>query len=93
MAQIRQLLSGARSVLRHHSSDRRVDLLALPEGVPKLRRSVREYLGVPCADVELGVTELVGNAILHVGEEGTPVQGRVARAGVVNGTRCQRTAQ
>lgn len=40
---------------------------------------MRQYLGVPCADVQLCVTELVGNVIRHVGE-GTPVRVRVARA-------------
>ncbi|MBY8343487.1 ATP-binding protein [Streptomyces spinosirectus] len=56
-----------------------LDLLAFPDAVPELRRTVRQYLGVPCADVQLCVTELVGNVIRHVGE-GTPVRVRVARA-------------
>jgi anti-sigma regulatory factor (Ser/Thr protein kinase) len=57
-----------------------LDLLALPEAVAGLRRTVRQYLGVPCADVQLCVSELVGNVIRHVGE-GTPVRVRVARDG------------
>jgi anti-sigma regulatory factor (Ser/Thr protein kinase) len=57
-----------------------VDLLALPKAVPELRRSVREYVGAPCADVQLCVTELVGNVIRHLGE-GTPVRVRVERDG------------
>ncbi|MBZ9638261.1 ATP-binding protein, partial [Streptomyces sp. PSKA30] len=56
-----------------------VDLLALPKAVPELRRTVRDHLGVPCADVQLCVAELVGNVIRHVGE-GTPVRVRVSRA-------------
>lgn len=58
----------------------RLDMLALPDSVPALRRAVRDHLGVPCADVRLCVTELVGNVIRHVGE-GTPVRVRVARVG------------
>ncbi|MBA2947112.1 ATP-binding protein [Streptomyces sp. PSKA28] len=57
-----------------------VDLLALPKAVPELRRSVREYVGAPCADVQLCVTELVGNVIRHLGE-GTPVRVRVECGG------------
>ncbi|MGP4044151.1 ATP-binding protein [Streptomyces sp. 2A115] len=57
-----------------------LDLLALPKAVPDLRRTVRRHLGAPCADVQLCVTELVGNVVRHVGE-GTPVRVRVARAG------------
>ncbi|MFD7403406.1 ATP-binding protein [Streptomyces sp. NPDC059866] len=53
-----------------------VDLLALPEAVPELRRAVRHHLGVPCVDVQLCVTELVGNVIRHVGE-GAPMCVRV----------------
>jgi anti-sigma regulatory factor (Ser/Thr protein kinase) len=54
-------------------------LLALPESVHDLRRTVRQYLDAPCADVQLCVTELVGNVIRHLGE-GTPVRVRVVRA-------------
>ncbi|MER6980223.1 ATP-binding protein [Streptomyces carpinensis] len=54
-----------------------LDLLAVPEAVPGLRRAVRGYLGVPCPDVELCVTELVGNAIRNVGE-GVAVRVRVS---------------
>jgi hypothetical protein len=53
-----------------------VDLLAFPEVVPDLRRAVRRHLGVPCADVQLCVTELVTNVIRHV-REGAPVRVRV----------------
>ena len=38
-----------------------VDLLALPEAVPELRHAVRQRLGEPYPDIELCVTELVGN--------------------------------
>ncbi|MCX4454860.1 ATP-binding protein [Streptomyces sp. NBC_01340] len=54
-------------------------LPALPKSVPALRRTVRQYLDAPCADVQLCVTELVGNVIRHLGE-GTPVRVRVVRA-------------
>ncbi|MCX5090981.1 ATP-binding protein [Streptomyces sp. NBC_00365] len=53
-------------------------LSALPKSVPDLRRTVRQYLDAPCADVQLCVTELVGNVIRHLGE-GTPVRVRVVR--------------
>ncbi|WP_308402039.1 ATP-binding protein [Streptomyces shenzhenensis] len=55
-----------------------LDLLAVPEAVPGLRRTVRRYLGAPCADVQLCVTELVANVVRHVGE-GTPIRVRVVR--------------
>lgn len=45
-----------------------LDLLALPKAVPDLRRTVRRHLGVPCADVQLCVTELLANVVRHVGE-------------------------
>ncbi|MFJ9471386.1 ATP-binding protein [Streptomyces caniferus] len=51
-------------------------LLAVPKEVPVLRQRVREYLGGPCADVQLCVSEILGNVIRHVGE-GTPVVVRV----------------
>jgi anti-sigma regulatory factor (Ser/Thr protein kinase) len=53
-------------------------LLAVPEAVPELRRTVRRCLGAACADVQLCVTELVANVIRHVGE-GTPVRVRMVR--------------
>jgi signal transduction histidine kinase len=56
-----------------------IDLLALPKAVPELRRSVRQYVGASCGDVQLCVTELVGNVIRHLGE-GMPVRVRVNRA-------------
>ncbi|MFG2120725.1 ATP-binding protein [Streptomyces sp. NPDC048710] len=55
-----------------------VELVAVPKGLHGLRRTVRRYLDVPCADVQLCVTELVTNVIRHVGE-GTSVRVRVAR--------------
>ncbi|MFI1165803.1 ATP-binding protein [Streptomyces sp. NPDC020801] len=51
---------------------------SVPEAVPELRLTVREYLGAACPDVELCVTELVGNVIRHVGQ-GTVVRVSVAR--------------
>ncbi|WP_405782079.1 ATP-binding protein [Streptomyces sp. NBC_01378] len=63
-------------------SELAVDLLAVPKAVPELRRAVRGHLGPACAEVQLCVSELLGNVIRHVGE-GTPVRVRVARvAGV-----------
>ncbi|WP_328340029.1 ATP-binding protein [Streptomyces violaceus] len=55
-------------------------LAVAPEVVPELRRTLRACLGGPCADVQLCVTELVGNVIRHVGE-GAPVRVRVTRSG------------
>ncbi|MGF0176851.1 ATP-binding protein [Streptomyces sp. Marseille-Q5077] len=57
-----------------------VDLLALPKAVPELRRAVRERFGDFGGEVQLCVTELVGNVVRHVGE-GTTVSVCVARAG------------
>nr|WP_239158329.1 ATP-binding protein [Streptomyces sp. SID13726] len=54
-----------------------VRVLAVPEVVADLRRSVRRYLGSACGEVQLCVTELVANVVRHVGE-GTPIQVRVA---------------
>ncbi|WP_347105223.1 ATP-binding protein [Streptomyces sp. CB03238] len=59
-----------------------VTLLALPREVSVLRRVLREHVGAPCADLQLCVSELVGNVIAHVGE-GTPVTVRVG--GTVQG--------
>ncbi|MFE5395173.1 ATP-binding protein [Streptomyces sp. NPDC056568] len=56
-----------------------LDLLALPKAVPEARRQVRAYLGSPCPDVQLCVSELLTNVIDHVGE-GTPVALRLTRA-------------
>ncbi|MFC7895351.1 ATP-binding protein [Streptomyces sp. NPDC057381] len=56
-----------------------LDLLALPKAVPEVRRQVRAYLGSPCPDVQLCVSELLTNVIDHVGE-GTPVALRLTRA-------------
>ncbi|MFI5615972.1 ATP-binding protein [Streptomyces sp. NPDC051567] len=50
----------------------RIGLLALPQEVSALRHAVRAHLAAPCADLELCVSELVSNVIVHVGE-GTPV--------------------
>ncbi|WP_189186502.1 ATP-binding protein [Streptomyces albiflavescens] len=57
-----------------------MDVLAVPKVVPELRHAVRGHLGGPCPEVQLCVSELVGNVIRHVGE-GTPVRVRVTRAG------------
>ncbi|MFF8789997.1 ATP-binding protein [Streptomyces sp. NPDC015125] len=54
-----------------------LELLALPKEVPVLRRTVREHLGGPCAEVQLCVSEIVGNVIRHVGED-TPVVVRIS---------------
>ncbi|MGI5258617.1 ATP-binding protein [Streptomyces angustmyceticus] len=54
-----------------------LELIALPKEVPLLRRTVHAYLGRPCADVQLCVSEMLGNVIRHVGE-GTPVVVRVS---------------
>ncbi|RVU21347.1 ATP-binding protein [Streptomyces antnestii] len=59
--------------------DLEVELLAVPKAVPELRRAVRGHLGVACPEVQLCVSELLGNVIRHVGE-GTPVRVRVGRA-------------
>ncbi|MFD7775893.1 ATP-binding protein [Streptomyces sp. NPDC059753] len=55
-----------------------VELLAVPKAVPELRTAVRGYLGAACSEVQLCVSELLGNVIRHVGE-GTPVRVRVVR--------------
>ncbi|MEU9880181.1 ATP-binding protein [Streptomyces phaeochromogenes] len=55
-----------------------VDLLAVPKSVPEVRRAVREHLGVPCPEVQLCVSELLTNVIVHLGE-GTPVSLRLVR--------------
>ncbi|MGW2098270.1 ATP-binding protein [Streptomyces olivaceoviridis] len=55
-----------------------VEVVAVPKALQGLRRTVRRYLDAPCADVQLCVTELVGNVIRHVGE-GVSVRVRVAR--------------
>ncbi|WP_018564912.1 ATP-binding protein [Streptomyces sp. PsTaAH-124] len=53
-----------------------LELAAHPRAVAQVRRAVREHLGVPCGDVQLCVSELLSNVILHVGE-GAPVSVRV----------------
>ncbi|MFE6691392.1 ATP-binding protein [Streptomyces sp. NPDC057743] len=56
-----------------------VRLLAVPKEVPLLRRAVRAHLGTSAScEVELCVSELVGNVIRHVGE-GTPVSVHVTQ--------------
>ncbi|MEU6666421.1 ATP-binding protein [Streptomyces sp. NPDC046727] len=55
-----------------------VEVIAVPKALQGLRRTVRRYLDAPCADVQLCVTELVGNVIRHVGE-GVCVRLRVGR--------------
>ncbi|MEU5347241.1 ATP-binding protein [Streptomyces sp. NPDC020766] len=54
-----------------------LDLLAVPKSVPEVRRAVREHLGVPCPEVQLCVSELLTNVIVHLGED-TPVTVRLA---------------
>ncbi|MFE4250280.1 ATP-binding protein [Streptomyces sp. NPDC056910] len=61
-----------------------IELLAVPKAVPELRRAVRGYAGAACSEVQLCVSELLGNVIRHVGE-GTPVRVRVARVARVEG--------
>ncbi|MFI0788323.1 ATP-binding protein [Streptomyces lydicus] len=57
-----------------------LELLAVPKEVAGLRRAVGAYVGGgPGAEVQLCVSELVGNVIRHVGE-GTPVVVRVSGA-------------
>lgn len=51
-------------------------LLATPEAVAQVRRTVRAYAGGPCDDLQLCVSELVTNVLRHVGE-GVPVAVRV----------------
>ncbi|WP_330288872.1 ATP-binding protein [Streptomyces sp. NBC_00576] len=70
------------------TADFGAELLAVPKAVPELRRAVREWFGEDAygrvgGDVQLCVTELVGNVVRHVGE-GTPVSVRV---GCVDGAR------
>lgn len=68
-----------------------LDLLATPEAVPGVRRTVREYLGgVPCADLQLCVSELLTNVIRHLGD-GVPVTIRVTCAAVGGRTRLEVT--
>ncbi|MFE2040156.1 ATP-binding protein [Streptomyces sp. NPDC059477] len=49
------------------------------ELVSEARQAVRIYLGRPCPDVQLCLSELLANVIRHVGE-GTPVTVRLTRA-------------
>ncbi|MEV1051623.1 ATP-binding protein [Streptomyces sp. NPDC049887] len=67
-----------------------LELLATPEAVPDVRRTVREYLGVPCADLQLCVSELLTNVIRHLGD-GVPVTIRVTRAADGGRTRLEVT--
>ncbi|MEU1850456.1 ATP-binding protein [Streptomyces sp. NPDC019990] len=77
----RKLIAALRGAgLRDGSVLLEVVLAAVPEVVPELRRTLRACLGAPCPDVQLCVTELVGNVIRHVGE-GVPVRVRVSRSG------------
>ncbi|MFD3541661.1 ATP-binding protein [Streptomyces sp. NPDC058662] len=65
------------------NSDLTLRLLVTPGAIPLARHAVREHLGSP--DVELCVSELLTNALTHLGE-GTPVTlrvtGRAARTRV-----------
>ncbi|MFF3458665.1 ATP-binding protein [Streptomyces sp. NPDC002730] len=56
-----------------------LELLAVPQAVAALRQKVRQHLGKECVDVQLCVSELLSNVILHLGE-GTPVTLRVSGA-------------
>ncbi|MEU1277740.1 ATP-binding protein [Streptomyces sp. NPDC005805] len=51
-------------------------LLATPEAVAQVRRTLAAYAGGPCDDLQLCATELVTNVLRHVGE-GVPVAVRV----------------
>ncbi|TXS51236.1 ATP-binding protein [Streptomyces sp. t39] len=62
------------------SGDFEAELTAGPEAVPRLRHAVRAHLRRECPDVELAVSELLGNVVRHVGT-GTPVTLRVTGAG------------
>ncbi|MFD7442317.1 ATP-binding protein [Streptomyces sp. NPDC059909] len=55
-----------------------LELLATPKAVPDVRRTVREHVGAPCADLQLCVSELITNVIRHLGE-GVPITVRLAR--------------
>ncbi|MFB6502504.1 MULTISPECIES: ATP-binding protein [unclassified Streptomyces] len=55
-----------------------LDLLAVPKAVPEVRRTLRERCGgADSPDLLLCVSELLTNAIVHLGE-GTPVTLRVS---------------
>ncbi|MFK4066209.1 ATP-binding protein [Streptomyces sp. NPDC029674] len=56
--------------------DFELSLLAVPKAVPELRRTLGESPYGPHPDVQLCVSELLSNVILHLGE-GTPVKVRV----------------
>ncbi|MEV6570383.1 ATP-binding protein [Streptomyces sp. NPDC051577] len=56
----------------------RAGVLALPRELSALRRAVRAHVDAPCHDLQLCVSELVGNVIAHVGE-GTPVTLAITR--------------
>ncbi|MFG2757757.1 ATP-binding protein [Streptomyces wuyuanensis] len=56
-----------------------VTLVAAPGEVPALRRTVRRHIGAACPELQLCVSELVTNVIIHLGE-GTPVTVSVLRA-------------
>ncbi|MFJ9076545.1 hypothetical protein ACIRO3_14990 [Streptomyces sp. NPDC102278] len=56
----------------------RAGVLALPRELSALRRAVRAHVDAPCHDLQLCVSELVGNVIVHVGE-GTPVTLAITR--------------
>ncbi|WP_328866737.1 ATP-binding protein [Streptomyces sp. NBC_00304] len=58
-----------------------VDLLAVPEAVPEMRRVLRRRLGeVDVPDLLLCVSELLTNVIVHVGA-GAPVTLRISGTG------------
>ncbi|WP_405806572.1 ATP-binding protein [Streptomyces sp. NBC_00210] len=53
-----------------------LELLATPKDVPEVRRALRAYMGVPCADLQLCASELITNGVRHIGE-GVPLTVRV----------------
>ncbi|MEU9231108.1 ATP-binding protein [Streptomyces subrutilus] len=67
-----------------------IRLLATPAAVPLARHAVREHLGGDGGDAELCVSELLANAIAHLGE-GTPVTLHVSGSGRATRTRVELT--
>ncbi|MFB7574451.1 ATP-binding protein [Streptomyces sp. NPDC093064] len=54
-----------------------LELPAVPKELREVRREIRAYVGEPCADLQLCVSELLTNVIRHLGE-GVPVTVRVS---------------
>jgi anti-sigma regulatory factor (Ser/Thr protein kinase) len=53
-----------------------LELLATRAAVSGVRRALRDYMGAPCADLQLCASELVTNVVRHLGE-GVPLTVRV----------------